>query len=80
MRAGEMRPRGPSTPTIRPIWFAPDKADYQAWFASADSLGYNYMKALYDSKVPNVPKGNPVKPFDKAFNDKLLLEALKTIK
>ncbi|MFA5852055.1 MAG: ABC transporter substrate-binding protein [Spirochaetales bacterium] len=80
MRAGEMLAQRPVNSYDPTNLVAPDKADYQAWFASNNALGYNFMKALYDSKVPNVPKGNPVKPFEKAFNDKLLLEALKTIK
>jgi hypothetical protein len=58
---------------------APTKADLSAWFASSSSTGYKYMKALYDNKVPNVPKGNPVKEFEKAFNDKYLLQAIKSI-
>lgn len=58
----------------------PSNADLKAWFATKDSTGYRYMKALYDAKVPNVPKGNPVKDFDKAFNDKYLLAAIKSVK
>jgi len=80
MRAGErlcQRPVGSFDP-INQVY--PDKNDYLTWFSSKDALGYRYMKALYDSKVPNVPKGNPVNPFEKAFNDSYLLEALKLLK
>ncbi len=80
MRAGEelcQRPANTFDPTNL---VAPRKEDYRAWFANRGALGYRYMKALYDSKVANVPKGNPVKPFEKAFNDTYLLEALKALK
>lgn len=80
MRAGEklcQRPVNTFDPTNV---VAPRKEDYQAWFANRNALGYRYMKALYDSRVPNVPKGNPVKPFEKALNDTYLLEALKALK
>jgi hypothetical protein len=51
---------------------------YQEWFASKDSLGYQYMKALYQVRVPNVPAGNKVKSFEESFDDSYLLKALKT--
>ncbi len=80
MRAGEQlcqRPTGTFDPTNL---VAPDKDDYLSWFSSKDALGYRYLKALYASKVPNVPKGNPVKPFEKAFNDTYILQAIKGLK
>jgi NitT/TauT family transport system substrate-binding protein len=80
MRAGEQLCQRPAN-SFDPInLVAPRKEDYQAWFADKNALGYRYMKSLYDSKVPNVPKGNPVKPFEKAFNDAYLQEALKALK
>ncbi len=80
MRAGEQLCQKPAG-TFDPInLVAPTKEEYEAWFATKNSLGYKYMKALYDSKVPNVPKGNPVKPFDKTFADQYLLEGLKILK
>lgn len=80
MRAGERLCQRPVN-SFDPINIvAPDKEDYLAWFANKNGLGYRYMKALYNSKVPNVPAGNPMKPFEKAFNDKYLLEALKSLK
>jgi NitT/TauT family transport system substrate-binding protein len=80
MRSGEMLAQRPTNSFDPTNMVAPDKGDYQEWFANRDALGYRYMTALYASKVPNVPKGNPVKPFEKAFNDRYLLEAIKTIK
>jgi NitT/TauT family transport system substrate-binding protein len=80
MRAGEELCQKPANSFDPTNLVAPTKADYAAWFAKGDALGYKYMKALYESKVPNVPKGNPVKPFDKAFSDKFILTALKTVK
>ena len=80
MRAGENLCQRPAKSFDPVNLVAPDKEDYQAWFANRDALGYRYVKALYESKVPNVPKGNPVKAFEKAFNDTYLLLALKGIK
>lgn len=80
MRAGErlsQKPDGTFDPTNL---VAPSKADYQEWFGNTDGRGYQYMEALYNSKTGNVPEGNPVKPFDVAFNDDLLLNAIKTVK
>ena len=80
MRAGERLCQRPvnSFDPINQVF--PAKNDYLSWFASRDSLGYKYMKSLYDSKVPNVPKGNPINPFEKAFNDSFLLESLKLLR
>jgi NitT/TauT family transport system substrate-binding protein len=80
MRAGEALSQKPANSFDPTNLVAPSKADYQAWFASKDALGYKYVKALYQAKVPNVPKGNPVKPFEQAFNDKYLLNAIGSIK
>ncbi len=80
MRAGEQLCQKPAGSFDPVNLVAPDKNDYKAWFADKNALGYRYMKSLYESKVPNVPKGNPVKPFEKAFYDALLLEALKALK
>ena len=80
MRAGErlsQKPAGTFDPTNL---VAPTKAEYQEWFGAKDGRGYQYMKALYDSKTGNVPEGNPVKPFDVAFNDSLITTAINTIK
>lgn len=77
MRAGEnlaQKPSGTFDPTNL---VAPSKADYEEWFATPDSRGYVYFKALYESTKGNVPDGNPIKPFNKAFNDTLLLNAVK---
>jgi ABC-type nitrate/sulfonate/bicarbonate transport system substrate-binding protein len=80
MRAGEQlcqKPVGSFEPTNL---IAPTKSDYETWFATKDSLGYKYMRSLYASASASVPKGNPVKPFEKAFNDKFFLEAIKLLK
>ncbi|MCK9287007.1 MAG: hypothetical protein PHU24_10525 [Sphaerochaetaceae bacterium] len=76
MRAGErlsQKPTGTFDPTNL---VAPTKAMYEDWFATKDSNGYLYMKALYDVRVPNVPAGNPVKSFEKSFNDTYVLKAI----
>lgn len=80
MRAGEnlsQKPTGTFDPTNL---VAPSKADYEEWFATPDSRGYVYFKALYDSSAGNVPEGNPIKPFEQAFNDTLLLNAIEANK
>ncbi len=80
MRAGERLCQRPvnSFDPINQVF--PTKSEYIAWFATKNSLAYKYMRALYESKVPNVPKGNPVNSFEKAFNDTYLLEGLKLLK
>lgn len=80
MRAGERLCQRPVNSFDPVNTVAPEREDYVAWFANKTALGYMYMKALYTSRVPNVPKGNPVKPFETAFNDKFLLEAIRTLK
>ncbi len=80
MRAGEnlsQKPEGTFDPTNL---VAPTQAEYQEWFADRNGQGYAYMRALYDSKVGNVPAGNPVKSFEQSFNDTLMLNAIKNIK
>lgn len=80
MRIGEnlaQKPAGTFDPTNL---VAPSKADYQDWFATTSSRGYIYMNALYDNSKGNVPAGNVIKPFSEAFNDSLLLNAIKTVK
>ena len=79
MRAGErlsQKPDGTFDPTNL---VAPSKAECQEWFGNTNGHGYLYMEALYNSNTGNVPEGNPVKPFDVAFNDDLLLNAIKTV-
>ncbi|GAB1483097.1 aliphatic sulfonate ABC transporter substrate-binding protein [Treponema sp.] len=80
MRAGEALSQKPANTFDPTNLVAPSRADMQAWFANKDGLGYKYMKALYNSRVPNVPKGNPVRSFEESFNDKLLLNAINSIK
>lgn len=80
MRAGEALSQKPAG-SFDPInLVAPTREEYKNWFANRDALGYRYMKALYDAKVPNVPKGNPVKPFEQSFNDKFIKEAIAAVK
>ena len=77
MRIGEkvaQKPEGTFDPTNL---VAPSQAQYEEWFASPDAQGYQYMRALYDSKVGNVPEGNPVKSFEESFNDDLIVNAIK---
>lgn len=77
MRIGEkvaQKPEGTFDPTNL---VAPSQAQYEEWFASPDAQGYQYMRALYDSKVGNVPEGNPVKSFEESFNDDLMVNAIK---
>lgn len=80
MRAAEKLSQRPANSFDATLVLAPSKENYVAWFANKNAHGYQLMKALYDSKVPNVPKGNPVKPFEQAFNDSYVLQALKVVK
>ncbi len=80
MRIGEMLAQKPVNSFDQTNLVAPTKQMYQAWFANKDALGYKYMKALYDVRVPNVPKGNKVDTFEESFNDTFLVNAVKNIK
>jgi NitT/TauT family transport system substrate-binding protein len=80
MRAGETLAQKPANSFDPTNLVAPTRAEYQAWFANKDALGYKYMRALYAARVPNVPKGNPVKTFEQSFNDTFLLNAISNIK
>ena len=53
--------------------------EYQTWFADKNSVGYQYLRALYDSKVGNIPAGTNPKPFEKAFNDSYMLKSIANI-
>lgn len=79
MRMGERLSQKPTGIFDSTNLVAPTKENYKQWFASKDSQGYKYMKALYDVRVPNVPKGNPVKTFEQSFNDTFMLNAIKNI-
>jgi len=80
MRLGEKLSQKPANSFDPTNVVAPTKENYQAWFATKDSQGYRYMEALYNVRVPNVPKGNPIKTFGQSFNDTFLLNAIKNIK
>ena len=80
MKSGEMLSQKPAGSFDSTNLVAPSKADYQNWFAEKNAQGYAYMKALYNSRVGNVPKGNPVKTFDEAFNDTFITTAVKNIR
>lgn len=80
MRAGENLAQRPANSFNPTNLVAPTKAEYQEWFANKNANGYRYMKALYDSRLGNVPEGNPKKSFEVAFNDSYLLKAINNIK
>jgi NitT/TauT family transport system substrate-binding protein len=79
MRMGERLSQKPTGIFDSTNLVAPTKENFKQWFATKDSQGYKYMKALYDVRVPNVPKGNPVKTFEQSFNDTFMLNAIKNI-
>ena len=60
--------------------YYPTKADYQAWFATPTSQGYNYLNSLYKSAVNNVPAGVTPKTLEQALDFTNLLDAIATIK
>ena len=78
MRAGERLSQKPANSFDPTNLVAPTKKMYQDWFADKDSLGYQYMKALYDVRVPNVPDGNKIKSFEESFDDSFMLNAIKS--
>lgn len=80
MKSGEIISQKPTGSFDSTNLVAPSKADYQKWFASKTDQGYTYMKALYNSRIGNVPQGNPVKTFEEAFNDTFITTAIKNIR
>ena len=54
--------------------------DYNTWFANPDSLGYVYMRALYNERLPNIPQGTTPKPFEQAVDFTYMLQAIKELK
>jgi NitT/TauT family transport system substrate-binding protein len=54
----------------------PTKTQYKQWFATPDSTGYNYMHALYNERVPNLPQGTTPKPFEQAVDFSYMLKAI----
>ncbi len=79
MRSGEKLAQKPTNSFDSNNIVDPSKANYQSWFQDRDSLGYAYMKSLYDSRVPNVPQGNPVKTFEQSFKDDYMLNAIRNL-
>jgi len=78
MRAAEKLSQKPLNSFDPMYQVFPSKSDYESWFSDKSSLGYKYIEALYLAKIPNVPKGNQVKPFNMAFKDTFILTALKS--
>ncbi len=79
MRAGERLSQKPTNSFDPTNLVAPTKKMYQEWFANKDSLGYQYMRALYEVRVPNVPAGNRIKSFDESFDDSFMLKAIQSL-
>lgn len=59
------------------VW--PTKAEYKEWFANAESMGYTYMKSLYEAKKYSVPAGSTAKVFDECFDDTYILASIADI-
>jgi hypothetical protein len=61
------------------VSFFPTSGDYKDWFAAPDSTGYNYMRALYNERLPNVPQGVAPKPFEQAIDFAYMLQAIEEL-
>lgn len=61
------------------VMIAPSAHDLYDWFKDFDGTGYEYMKALYNEKVGNVPQGNRVKTFPETMNLSYMLKALGAV-
>jgi NitT/TauT family transport system substrate-binding protein len=61
------------------VTFFPTGADYRDWFATPDSIGFKYMRALYNERVPNLPQGTIPKPFEQAVDFSYMLKAIETV-
>jgi len=72
------QPDGTFVQTVS-AYFFPGLTEYRAWFTDANAAGYGYLHSLYNSAVPNVPKGASPKPFEQAVDYSYLLQAIKEI-
>ncbi|HEY8396094.1 MAG TPA: ABC transporter substrate-binding protein [Bacilli bacterium] len=61
------------------VMIAPSAHELYDWFKDFDGTGYTYMRALYNSKVGNVPAGNRVKTLPEAMNFSYMLKALANV-
>ncbi len=58
---------------------APSANELYDWFSDFNGLGYEYMRALYNSKVGNVPEGNRVRTLPEAMSLGYMLKALAAV-
>ena len=57
-------------------WFFPGSAEYKELFAAPGAAGYNYLRSLYNERLPNIPKGTTPKSFEQAFDLEYMLQAI----
>jgi NitT/TauT family transport system substrate-binding protein len=76
MRIAEALCQRPSGTFSSEDYSFPSKAQYKEWFASPAAAGYGYMRALYDERLPNIPKDTQPKPFEQAVDFSLMLKAV----
>jgi len=79
MRAAERLCAMPEGTFVANAYFFPGTAEYKAWFADTNSAGYGYLRSLYNSSVPNIPKGATPKAFEQAVDFTYMLQAIKEI-
>lgn len=77
MRAAERLTGRPTGTFDHGGWFFPAAANYREWFADNDSVGFGFLRTLYDVSVPNIPAGATPKPFEQAFDLENMLLAIR---
>ena len=80
MRASERYTAKPDGTFLASAYVLPTAADYREWFANPNALGYEYLRSLYNDRVPNIPQGVTPKPFDRAFDLRYMLQAISEIR
>ena len=79
LRMGERLSARPEGTFIAGTHFFPGKVEFQEWFANPNARGYDYLRSLYNARLPNVPAGSTPKPFDQAFDLTHMLRAIAEI-
>ena len=57
----------------------PTREELRDWFSSPSSRGYDYMRALYNARVVNVPAGSTPKTLEQAMRFEFFTRALQEI-
>jgi hypothetical protein len=79
MRIAERLCARPEGTFVEYAQYLPKAADYKEWFASPNSVGYSYLRSLYNERLPNIPQGTSPKSFEQAFDLEFMLQAIREL-